>query len=185
MGKIVERRAATLSGLLPGFGRDWRGKGCAHPRPRRPEFGRRPDLGAQPLRGGVPGRWECRSAVDDPVQVTTEPAQAIGRTPMAQDADASVHLEFPISSHGLDGNSRTEPAVVFNDRWYRSSGTVVAGVTWKCLTIAASLRFAASAVIVAGGAQLTLLALATGFGLTILTVLRLLDRFGLTGRGEV
>ncbi|MET7243505.1 MgtC/SapB family protein [Methylobacterium sp. EM32] len=66
-----------------------------------------------------------------------------------------------------------------------AAGTIfVARRTVKNLTTAASVWFSASAGIVAGAAQFTLLAVAMGFGLTILIVLRLLDRFGLPGREE-
>ncbi|WP_280953950.1 MgtC/SapB family protein [Methylobacterium sp. 17Sr1-1] len=69
-------------------------------------------------------------------------------------------------------------------------GSIAAGMIFvahrspKNLTTAASVWCSAFAGIVAGAAQFTLLAVATGFGLTILIVLRLLDRFGLPGREE-
>ncbi|KMO17292.1 MgtC/SapB family protein [Methylobacterium platani] len=61
-----------------------------------------------------------------------------------------------------------------------SAGTIlVARRNVKNLTTAASLWFAASAGIVAGAGQFTLLAVAMGFGLAILVVLTLLRRLGL------
>lgn len=66
-----------------------------------------------------------------------------------------------------------------------SAGTIfVARRNVKNLTTAASLWFAASAGIVAGAAQFTLLAVAMGFGLTILVVLKLFDHFGLPSRED-
>ncbi|NGM36601.1 MgtC/SapB family protein [Methylobacterium sp. DB0501] len=61
-----------------------------------------------------------------------------------------------------------------------SAGTiVVARRNVKNLTTAASLRFAASAGIVAGAAQFTLPAVAMGFGGVVLIALRQLARLGL------
>ncbi|TGE00806.1 MgtC/SapB family protein [Methylobacterium nonmethylotrophicum] len=66
-----------------------------------------------------------------------------------------------------------------------AAGTIfVARRNVKNLTTAASIWFSASVGIVAGAAQFTLLAVAMGFGLTILVVLRLLDRLGLSGSAE-
>ncbi|BCM81925.1 MgtC/SapB family protein [Methylobacterium indicum] len=66
-----------------------------------------------------------------------------------------------------------------------AAGTIfVARRSVKNLTTAASVWFSASAGIVAGAAQFTLLAVAMGFGLTILVVLKLLDRFGLARSEE-
>ncbi|WP_280818976.1 hypothetical protein [Methylobacterium variabile] len=61
---------------------------------------------------------------------------------------------------------------------------VVARRAVKNLTKAVSIWFAASAGIVAGAAQFALLAVAMGFGLTILIVLTLLDSVGLPSREE-
>ncbi len=66
-----------------------------------------------------------------------------------------------------------------------AAGTIfVARRSVKNLTTAASVWVSASAGIVAGAAQFTLLAVAMGFGLTILVVLKLLDRFGLARSEE-
>ncbi|KMO42409.1 MgtC/SapB family transporter [Methylobacterium tarhaniae] len=65
-----------------------------------------------------------------------------------------------------------------------SAGTIfVARRNVRNLTTAASLWFSASLGIVAGAAQFRLLAVAMGFGLMVLIVLKVLDRFGLA-RGE-
>ncbi|PIK71884.1 MgtC/SapB family transporter, partial [Methylobacterium frigidaeris] len=66
-----------------------------------------------------------------------------------------------------------------------SAGTIfVARRNVRNLTTAASLWFSASTGIVAGAAQFTLLAVAMGFGLTILIVMKLFDRVGLQGGEE-
>lgn len=52
----------------------------------------------------------------------------------------------------------------------------------KNLTTAASIWLAASAGIVAGAAQFTLLAVAMGFGFAILILLEVLEQYGLSKR---
>ena len=94
---------------------------------------------------------------------------------------SALSMYAEVRAHGGDADPLRVIQGLAQAIGFIAAGTIfVANRDVRNLTTAASVWFAASAGIVAGAAQFKLLAVAMGFGFLILTLLKALERAGLT-----
>ncbi|WP_336486989.1 MgtC/SapB family protein [Methylobacterium nigriterrae] len=96
---------------------------------------------------------------------------------------SALSMYADVRAHGGDADPLRVIQGLAQAIGFIAAGTIfVAQRDVKNLTTAASIWFAASAGIVAGAAQFKLLAVAMGIGFAVLILLKLLERYGLSGK---